>query len=258
MGPSRRILTAGLLAALAGLTMTAAIMPCARGPEANRETAEEAPRREETTWALDGSPPVSSTSMVKMTPEQVREMTGEYIAVNLWARTAHSAAAESPEDFPRMLFTKPSRECVKEHRSLLEVMPEPPVERLLACGEANASRAGAAGQKWSQLSPEEREARARRSVGLLFWSTDPPSLMSVMLAQRRGLDVSVRTNPDFARFAANYNTCEEEAGRLGEELAGEDQPTRMAEIWLRAERDLKACINTVTASIFKGREKNAD
>ena len=78
--------------------------------------------------------------------------------------------------------------------------------------------------------------------------------MSVMIAQRKGLDVSVRTNPAFAIFAANYNVCEEESSRFVTELAQAKTPEQMAEIWLRSEEDLKACSDTVTTSLFDKRE----
>ena len=84
------------------------------------------------------------------------------------------------------------------------------------------------------------------------WTHRP--LMSVMIAQRKGLDVSVRTNPAFAIFAAKYNVCEEESGRFVTELAQAKTPEQMAEIWLRSERGLKACSDTVTGSLFERRE----
>ena len=151
-----------------------------------------------------------------------------------------------------MLFSDPPRGCVEEHRDLLEVMPTPPVEKLIACSEASAARGLA--HDWSQIEPDEREVRARRAVGLLFWSLDPPTLMSVMIAQRKGLDVSVRTNPAFAIFAAKYNVCEEESSRFVTELAQARTPEQMAEIWLRSEGGLKACSDTVTGSLFDRRE----
>ena len=205
-----------------------------------------------TEWNLDEPKPISSNSAVTMTTEEILEITGEYMAVNLWAQTAHRTADEHPESFHQMLFSDPPRGCVEEHRDLLEVMPTPPVEKLIACSEANAAEGLA--QDWSQIEPDEREARARRSVGLLFWSLDPPTLMSVMIANRKGLDVSVRTNPAFAVFAAKYNVCEEESGRFVTELAQAKTPEQMAEIWLRSERGLKACSDTVTSSLFDRRE----
>ena len=212
----------------------------------------ELPTTTPTEWNLDGPKPISSNSAVTMTTKEILEITGEYMAVNLWAQTAHTTAHEHPESFHQMLFSDPPMSCVEEHRDLLEVMPDPPVEKLIACSEASA--AGGLANDWSQIEPDEREARARRSVGLLFWSLDPPTLMSVMIAQRKGLDVSVRTNPAFAIFAAKYNVCEEESSRFVTELAQAKTPEQMAEIWLRSEEDLKACSDTVTTSLFDKRE----
>ena len=231
-----------LLAAL----LSVALVGC--GQSGQGEQQKKPPTTTPTEWNLDGPEPIASSSGVTMTTEQIREITGEYMAVNLWAQTAHTTAEEHPESFHQMLFSNPARSCVEEHRDLLKVMPTPPVERLIACSKASA--AAGLTHDWSRIEPDEREARARRSVGLLFWSLDPPTLMSVMIAQRKGLDVSVRTNPAFARFAAKYDVCEEESSRFGTELAQAKTPERMAEIWLRAEGDLRACSNAVTATIF--------
>ena len=242
------------------IALMAIILGCGQpGEEHAGESSKETPAATPVEWSLDEPGPVASSGSVAMTTEQVREITGEYMAVNLWAQTAHTAAAEQPESFHRMLFYEPARNCVEEHRDLLKVMPDPPTERLIACTErliacSEASAAGVPALDWSRIKPNEREARARRSVGLLFWSLDPPTLMSVMIAQRRGLDVSVRTNPAFARFAAKYDVCEEESSRFGTELAQAETPELMAEIWLRAERGLRACSDEVTASMFDRRE----
>ena len=235
------------------IALMAIILGCGQPREEHAgESSKETPAATPVEWSLDEPGPVASSGSVTMTTEQVREITGEYMAVNLWAQTAHTMAEEQPESFHRMLFSEPARNCVEEHRDLLKVMPDPPAERLIACSEASA--AGVPAHDWSRIEPDEREARARRSVGLLFWSLDPPTLMSVMIAQRKGLDVSVRTNPAFARFAAKYDVCEEESSRFGTELAQAETPELMAEIWLRAERGLRACSDEVTARMFDRRE----
>ena len=235
-----------LLAALLAI----ALVGC--GQAGQGEQQEKLPTTTTTEWNLDEPEPISSNSAVTMTTEEILEITGEYMAVNLWAQTAHTTADEQPESFHQMLFSDPPMSCVEEHRDLLKIMPTPPVEKLIACSEASA--AGGLANDWDQIEPDEREARARRSVGLLFWSLDPPTLMSVMIAQRKGLDVSVRTNPTFAIFAAKYNVCEEESSRFVTELAQAKTPEQMAEIWLRSEEDLKTCSDTVTASLFDKRE----
>ena len=135
-----------------------------------------------TEWNLDEPKPISSNSAVTMTTEEILEITGEYMAVNLWAQTAHRTADEHPESFHQMLFSDPPRGCVEEHRDLLEVMPNPAggeTDRL----QRSQCRRRTGPTTGDQIEPDEREARARRSVGLLFWSLDPPTLMSVMIAQ---------------------------------------------------------------------------
>ena len=239
-------------AALGGLLLAAAVTAvCTRPPELG-----ETPPAEQVAQNPDTPGPIISTSYTQMTPEQVREVTGEYLAVNVWVQNAHDTAEDTPEHFHQMLFTKPSRECVEQHRERGQMVPDPEPEKLLACGMESTERNRS--KEWERLSPDEKEARVRRAVGLLFWGLDPPSLMSVMLAQRRGLEVNFQNNPGFARFAARYDRCEEEAGRLGDEMVKTESPDRMAETWLEGEKRLMACASSVTANIFWREERTRD
>ena len=70
------------------------------------------------------------------------------------------------------------------------------------------------------------------------------------MARDRGIEVSARTNPEFARFAAEYDVCGEEAAGQAAALAEAETPERMAGIWLEAERKLAVCANRVTAGLF--------
>ena len=193
--------------------------------------------------------PVASSSQVVLTPEEIRERTGEYMALNLWADTARRTAKQDPRNFYQTLFSQPSQDCVEKHRDLMKTMPTPPMESLITCEENSAAR-GQDGN-WNAINQQEREERARRSAGLLFWSIDPPSLISVAIAHDRGLDVNVRTNPEFARFAAEYNACEEMTKDHAMELAKAETSEQMAKMWLRAEAELKTCSDSVTTKLFK-------
>ena len=192
---------------------------------------------------------VASSSQVMLTPEEIRERTGEYMALNLWADTARRTAEQNPTNFHQTLFSQPSQDCVEKHRDLMKTMPTPPLESLITCGKNSAAR-GQDGN-WNAINQQEREERARRSAGLLFWSIDPPSLISVAIAHDRGLDVNVRTNPEFARFAAEYNACEEMTKDHAMELAKAETSEQMAKMWLRADAELKACSDSVTTRLFK-------
>ena len=118
----------------------------------------------------------------------------------------------------------------------------------MRCAENSAAKDR--GRDWNGADRQEREQRARRSAGLLFRSIDPPSLVSVAIAHERGLDVSARTNPEFARFAAEYDVCEEAAWKYAKELARQGTPEKAAETWLRAEHELNACADEVTHKLF--------
>lgn len=206
---------------------------------------------------VDLGQPVASTARVPMTPEQIWEVTGDYTAVRLWAFVAQETARDNPGDFHQTLFSEPDRECVDAQRNLLLEVPDPPIEDLLECGRESAARGRDV--RWAGISGDEREARARRSVGLLFWSIDPPSMMSVQIARQRGLEVNVKTNADFARFATRYDVCEAVSQGYVERLAAAETSEEMARIWIEAERNTRECSDRVTSGIFAPREpENAD
>jgi hypothetical protein len=90
-----------LLAALAAI----ALVGC--GQAGQGEQQEKLPTTTTTEWNLDEPKPISSNSAVTMTTKEILEITGEYMAVNLWAQTAHTTAHEHPESFHQMLFSDP-------------------------------------------------------------------------------------------------------------------------------------------------------
>ena len=208
-------------------------------------------------WGLDGSGPITAVSNASLTPEEIREKTGEYTAVNLWANVAHEKARDDPGNFHLILFGELPRECVDDHRNMMLEVPNPPLEELFTCAAETAGQGGSI--EWDAVSPTEREARARRSVGLLFWSIDPPSLVTVQIAHRRGLDVTPQNNPDFARFSAMYDECEDLTEEYIAGLAEAERPEEMAVIWTAAEDEITECSNAVTYRLFgKNQRPDAD
>ena len=192
--------------------------------------------------------PIFSTSRVNMTPQEIRNLTGDYMAVTLWAHVAGETARNNPDDFHQMLFSDPDRECVEAHRDLLEVTPEPPVEKLISCGQESAAMGR--DNVWAEISDLEREARARRAVGLLFWSIDPPSMMTVQIAHEKGLEVNAKTNPAFARFANKYDICEGVSQEFVPGMTEAETPRDIASIWMLAEQKIKECLDIVTSDLF--------
>ncbi len=206
--------------------------------------------KHEHNYGLNPRPgPVASSSRTFLTSEEIRDRTGRYMALNLWVEVAHRTASEDPGNFHQTLFSKPDLDCVEQHRELLKTTSTPPIESFVGCGKNSAAKGR--GGNWNGIGEQERGERARRSAGLLFESIDPPSLISVAMAHDRGMDITVRTNPEFARFAAEYDVCEEEASGHAAALVEAETPERMAKAWLRAEKELQACSGEVTAKLFE-------
>ena len=200
---------------------------------------------------LSTAGPVASAIQAALTPDEIRERTVEYGALQVWARAARRAAENDPGGLYQALLSEPRPECVEKLRELPKDAPGQWEEMLNDCMEANTARIR--DRNWKTMSQNEKETMARRSAGLLYWSIDPPSLMSVVIARQRGLDVSVRTNPVFARFAAEYHACEDAVEGYAAELAGAETQEELANRWLRAERELQTCSGEVTAGLFDRR-----
>ena len=106
---------------------------------------------------------------------------------------------------------------------------------------------------WSELTADEQEARARRAVRLLAQSIDPTLLMSTNIAATKGLGVDSQNNPEFAQFAAHYDTCQVQADGFALPLARAKTPEKMSELWLNAYEHLTECFNKITELIFPPR-----
>ena len=214
----------------------------------------ESPWPEISEWNLDRGP-VSSSTEARLESGEIRELVTEYTAVTLWSETAMRTALNEPQEFEKVMFSTISTECVRQQQERMETVPDPPVDDLLQCNrDSMLSSQG----RWEDITREERAARATRSVGLLFWALDPPSLISVMIAQRRGLDVSVRTNAEFARFAANYDVCEESLEEHAKTLEVQESSRKLAGSWTEVERNLRSCIGDINEKLFQPGEQNRD
>ena len=224
--------------------------------------------------------PISSTSSVQLTREEIDEKTAEYLALNLWAEVAHRTATNEPENFLPVIFSIPDVACVESYREILEarpaVYPEPvnrdqstpeeyqeylreikttqttvqalQDEHLLGCTTQTIKATET--RTWDDISGDEQEARARRAMRLLALSIDPPMLMSTNIASSRGVLVNSQNNPEFAKFASEYDTCQVQADGFAVPLAQTQTPQEMAQLWLQAYNHLKNCFNNITGIIF--------
>ena len=229
------------------------------------------------------APPISSQAQVSLTREEIDVKTGEYMALNLWAENAQRTAKEDPGNFLKIMFSVPELGCVQKYREVMEnrpvIFPEPTTreessiheyeeyeiatvnaqvkvrelqeEHLLKCTWENISETET--KPWDGLAPDEQEARARRATRLLAQSIDPPLLMSTNIAATRGLGVDSQNNPEFAQFAAQYDTCQVQADGFAIPLAGAKTPEKMSKLWLNAYQHLTECFNNITELIFPSR-----
>lgn len=202
-----------------------------------------------TTLPSEPRPEPVALSPAFLTPEQVSEQAEAYLALRLWAETARRTARDDPANFHQTLFSAPDRACVAGHRKLLSSLEQTRLRNsLLRCAGQSAARGR--GGDWNAASPAERESRARRAIVNRYRALDPPTLISLTLARERGLEVTVRTDPEFGRFAAGYAGCEADLPAYARNLAAAAGPP-LAQAWLEAEAGMRDCVNRANARIFQ-------
>ena len=191
--------------------------------------------------------PVQASSTIQMAKDDIDRQTGEYLALTVWAENALRTAHTEPALFHRNMFTTPNIKCVNQFRDSRLETPDASPDTLFDCARNPQEKE----QPWNDITPEEREARARRAIGLLAMSMDPPTFISANIAANRGLKVNSKTDPDFASFAAVYDTCQIQAQAFAQPLARAGIPQDMAQIWVDANEHLESCFSTITQSIFR-------
>ena len=228
-------------------------------------------------------PPIKTQAQVSLTKEEIEMKTGEYMALNLWAENAQTTAIDDSGNFLKVMFSVPEMECVGNYRQVMKnrpvIFPEPiqrenstlqeyeeyqvatinaqtklrevQKEHLIECTWEGFQDTET--KPWEGLTPDEQEARARRAVRLLAQSIDPTLLMSTNIAATKGLGVDSQNNPEFAQFAAQYDTCQVQADGFALPLARAKTPEKMSELWLNAYQHLTECFNNITELIFPTR-----
>ena len=184
-----------------------------------------------------------------ITRDEANERIQLYLALTAWAEATEQVARNHTEDFRKIFFSTPDRECVISFRQDQVAQPDLPPDALFQC-----VMRGIRGQddgKWSSMSRDEREARTRRTYILLSGSIDPPEYLAVSIAANRGIRVTSRNDPEFAELKGHYQTCHE----LGQQMAlgmGEmTDPEAMSVQWLEDADGLKECFTDTTSRIYE-------
>ena len=225
------------LATFTGLLILVAL--CLPSPEMQEE--------DETNATLPG--PVTGQARAEMTHEEIQELIIEYLALTVWAENAHRTAEKDPASFHLTLLTGPDQECAKRYRELRVEKPNTKPEAAFECA-LSKTMSQERRRDWQDLSQDEQKARALQGMRMLALSMDPPKLMTTNIAARRGLRVNSRTNPDFATFAANYDTCYAQAQAFAPHLAEAESAQDMVLVWQTANTHLDRCYGTITENLF--------
>ena len=228
-------------------------------------------------------PAITSQVQLQLTGEEIELKTGEYMALTLWAENAQTTAMDDSGNFLKVMFSVPEMGCVESYREVMKnrpvIFPEPIQRENSTLQEYEEYQAATINARtklresqqehliectwealqdtetkpWEGLTSDEQEARARRAVRLLAQSIDPTLLMSTNIAATKGLGVDSQNNPEFAQFAAQYDTCQVQADGFALPMAQAKTPEKMSELWLNAYQHLTECFNNITELIFQPR-----
>ena len=183
-----------------------------------------------------------------LAPAEIQQLVYWYLAINVWAQNTNTIAQDLPEQFHKIMFSQPDKECVLIFREDRIREPEIPYEPLLECALSKILENDA--QAWEEISGEERAARARKAIQHLTDSVDPAAFMTVNIAFSRGLDVNSENNSDFAAFDAQYDRCHLQAEDLTQTLLDNEEPEAMAKSWTNITSSISLCFTLVTNEIF--------
>lgn len=193
-------------------------------------------------------PAITSKTNIPMTEEDITEQSTQYLALAAWAETAHREAKEEPENFNLALFSTPSILCAQQFRDNKLENPNTDPQTLFDCSASQEKEYQP--NPWHDITLDEKQARARRAMHYLAISMDPPTLVSTNIATSRGIRVNTETDPDFARFAAQYDTCYTQSQSFIAPIAEATDRKQIAEIWTEASQHLARCYDNITESIF--------
>ena len=179
---------------------------------------------------------------------QIKNMTIEYLALTTWNDLLLETAQNQPEILPAALMSQPDPACAQVYVLTIEEKGEADSTELSRCAEMAFLHRNPT--EWFALNQVAREARTRRALIFLWQSTDPRQLMTVILANRRALNITQETDQDFRSFSANYQKCDMLLNELLPDFLVAETPQLLAAAWITAEARLKACGNEVTERLF--------
>ena len=184
-----------------------------------------------------------------ITREETNERIRVYLALNAWAETTQEIAREHTQDFRKVMFSSPDRECADDFREEQVIQPDLPPDALFQC--VSRGIRGLDDRKWPSMSPDEREARTRRTYILLSGSIDPPEYLAVSIAANKGIRVTTKNDPEFARLKREYQDCHELGQEMALRMTDMTDPDWMAAQWLGDTEALKECFTNTTNRIYE-------
>lgn len=236
----------GRAAVAAALTLTALILALAILPKIWPPNGEATP---------EANVPIATDSADQyLTDAEIENKIINYIALNVWAERAGRAAADHPETFPEAMMAAPNPRCAGRFRenTLNDLNPdlETATKRLLECAAAQSAVENRDRPPWEELSPLEREARARAHLTLLWTALNPETIISLNIAWQKAAEVNRENNDEFRQFAAAYAECEEIPGRLAPQLAQAADRETLALDWTAATHRMRDCAFSVNERLF--------
>ena len=205
----------------------------------------------------DTGAPFISQSQEKLSRLEVEAKIGTYVALLTWAELTKEASEGLRPDFFRLMMTDPNINCAIQYRRYVERMteatekPDPRLDYLMTCADGDPRAVTRTTlEAWQTMKDEEKLARAKQRLDLLWQSITPEWRVSAMIAHGMAVEVNRRNNTEFLAFAAEYDICQETIGiRIGQ-LAGSSTEEGLGSVWSASADEMMTCANATTEGHF--------
>ena len=205
----------------------------------------------------DAGAPFISQSQEKLSRLEVEAKIGTYVALLTWAELTKEASEGLRPDFFRLMMTDPNINCAIQYRRYVERLneaakkPDPRLDYLMTCADGDPRAVTRTTlEAWQTMEEDERIARAKQRLDLLWQSITPEWRVSAMIAHGMAVEVNRTNNTEFLAFAAEYDICQETLGIRIRQLAGSSTEEDLGKVWSASAEEMMTCASVTTEGHF--------
>ena len=191
--------------------------------------------------------PVISDTSERLSQELITDKITRYIALTTWSELTHEEALAGRDTFYRSFMAEADLACASGYQQTRRLRPETTTQMLFECTRTGMNTQPPA---WEAMTPIEREARARRKLGLLWRSITPEYWIATGIAFQNAAEVNRQNNEEFRQFAEPYDLCLDTFDSHVKSLAAAGDHAAIGAAWMAAARHFQTCSDSVTETRF--------